>query len=155
MGLLFVADQPVLCNNSEGPRSQSFSLSCQYVLTIFDPGTLLEVKCWPAVSEVLQLARSVQIVPLKLCVCHITCQNFCYSGRYQLPTMAQILINCKYSDSHSLLYYPISGTKLKPHIRNGFLNFCQAKVSRQAGTLKSKPLCHAPIGLNLCCCGLF
>ena len=43
MGLLFVTDQPVLCNNSEGPRSQSFSLSCQCVLTIFDPESLLEV----------------------------------------------------------------------------------------------------------------
>jgi hypothetical protein len=74
--LLFVTDQPVLCNNSEGPSSQSFNLSCQYVLTIFGPGTLLEVKCWPAVLEVLQLARSVQIVPLNFCVCHITCHNF-------------------------------------------------------------------------------
>ena len=77
MGLLFVTDQPVFYNNADGPRSQSFSLSCQYMLTIFDLGTLLEVKCWPAVSEVLQLARSVQIVPLNFCVCLITCHNFC------------------------------------------------------------------------------
>jgi len=44
--------------------------------------------------------------------------------------MAQILLNCKYSGSHSLLHYPISGTQLKPYIRSGFLDCCQAKISR-------------------------